>query len=99
MNDRRAFFRRFFPKWSGFYVNTFDDKIQPVEALQNLEYLVKGISVFWTSSSGYPYCYTVASRDLKLWEVGVTSNSQIYKRSYRNFSNQIAILQSLDQIL
>ncbi|CAB4005379.1 Hypothetical predicted protein, partial [Paramuricea clavata] len=74
MNDRRAFFRKFFPKWSGFYVNSFDDKIQPVQALQNLEYLVEGMSAVWTSTSGYSYRHTVDSYNLKLGEVGATSN-------------------------
>ena len=69
-DDRRAFFREFFPKWSGFYVDDFDCKIQPVEALQKLACLTDNVSFFWTSTSfGSQYCHTNDSNQLELDEV------------------------------
>lgn len=71
INDRQAFFQFFFPKWSGFYVDSFDENIQPVEALQNLACLVESTSVVWTSTSGVLHRHTVDSNNkLKLGEVG-----------------------------
>ena len=69
-DDRKAFFREFFPKWSGFYVDDFDCNIQPVEALQKLACLTDNISYFWTSTSGNPQCHTNDPNKLKLGEVG-----------------------------
>ena len=70
MNDRITFFRIFFPNWTGFCVNLVNVEIQrPAEALQRLECLEKGISEFWTSTSGYPYRHPVDKNTLKLGEV------------------------------
>ena len=69
MSDRRTFFQIFFPKWSGFCVNSLDDKIQPVEALRKLGFLEEGVSAFWTSTSGYSERHTVDKYKLKLGEV------------------------------
>jgi hypothetical protein len=69
MSDRRDFFRIFFPKWSGFFINSFDEKIQPVEALEKLERLEEDVLVFWTSTSKYPRRHRVDNHGLKLWEV------------------------------
>jgi hypothetical protein len=74
-DDRRAFFREFFPKWSGFYIGSFDPEIQPVQALEQLECLVEGISAVWTvDTTRNPRRFTVEYCKLKLSEVGVTSN-------------------------
>ena len=70
INDRRVFFEISFPKWSGFYVDSFDENIQPVEALQNLACLVEGTSSVWTSTSKYPYRHAVDHTKLRLSEVG-----------------------------
>ena len=74
MDDRRAFFRKFFPKWSGFYVDSFDHKIQLAEALQKLQCLYEGISNVWVTTSGYYSCRAVDSHKLELGQVGVTSS-------------------------
>ena len=69
--DRRVFFEISFPKWSGFYVDSFDENIQPLEALQNLACLVQNTSNVWTSTSQYSsYCHVVDHTKLRLWEVG-----------------------------
>ena len=74
LDNRRLFFREFFPKWSGFYVDSFDFIIQPVEALQQLECLVQDISLVWTSDTTRRPCrHSVEYGKLRLWEVGVTS--------------------------
>ncbi len=73
MDNRRAFFRKFFPKWSGFHVYCFDDTIQPDEALQKLQRLVEDISDVHISDSDYPSCWTVDSNELNLREVCVAS--------------------------
>ena len=72
-HDRRAFFRLSFPKWSGFYVESFDENINPVEALQNLAWLVEGTSNFWTSTSGFADCHHVRDYELRIWEASITS--------------------------
>ncbi len=73
LDDRRAFFREFFPKWSGFSVDSPDFKLQPVEALEQLQCLVEGISAVWTVDiTRRPRCFNVGRRELRLWEVGVT---------------------------
>lgn len=69
MDDRRTFFRNFFPRWRGFYVSQYDPNIQPVEALLKLECLVQNMSSFWTSASGHQRCHKVDLRKLKLSEV------------------------------
>jgi hypothetical protein len=75
LDNRRAFFREFFPKWSGFYIDSFDPKIQPVEALEQLKCLVEDISVVWVvDASRNPHRSIVDSYKLKLSEVGVTRN-------------------------
>lgn len=71
VNDRRAFFRYFFPKWSGFHTDSYDDKIQPVEALQNLACLIENTIVVWTSNNGSSNRKDVDKSSLKIWEVGV----------------------------
>jgi hypothetical protein len=72
-DDRRTFFRIFFPKWSGFFADSFDSEIQPVEALLKLDCLVESISHVWTSSDFRNVdSFAVDSRKLKLWEVGLT---------------------------
>jgi hypothetical protein len=73
INDRRASFRTFFPKWRGFYVNSFDTIIQPAEALHSLECLVEGTSASRISTSGDIQRRTVDSQKLRLDEVGVTN--------------------------
>ena len=51
-------------------MNLVDVEIQrPVEALQRLECLEKGISEYWTSTSGYPYRHPVDKNTVKLAEV------------------------------
>ena len=70
MSDRREFFHKFFPKWSGFHVEPCNDAIGPVEALKHLDALVEGISALNTeSSSGHVYRYAVDKYRLKLGEV------------------------------
>ena len=69
MNDRRAFFKKFFPKWSGFCVDSFDKKLKLMEALENLDYLINGTSLFWTSTSKRPHCNPVDKQKLKLGKV------------------------------
>ena len=76
MDDRRRFFQKFFPKWSGFCLESFDE-IQPVEALKNLDKLVEDVSFFCTSVSEYPRRREVKSCALKIWEVSATRNKQI----------------------
>ena len=71
MDHRRAFFKRFFPKWSGFCVNLCDEKLQMAEALQDLDYLVNGMTVFWTSTSGGPFPNPVDKNALKLERVSI----------------------------
>ena len=73
LDDRRAFFREFFPKWRGFHVGSFDPKIQPVDALEQLECLFEGISAVWTvdSTTRNPRRSTVDLYRLNLSEVGV----------------------------
>jgi hypothetical protein len=73
IDDRRAFFRKFFPKWSGFHVNSFDSEIQPAEALHRLECLVEGTSTSRTSTSGCVERHIVSSDKLRLDEVSVTT--------------------------
>ena len=71
LDNRRAFFQEFFPKWSGFYVDSFDINIQPVKALQHLECLVDDISAVWTSdTTRSPYRRSVDYVKLRLSEVG-----------------------------
>ena len=70
VKDRRAFFRYFFPKWVGFHADSFDDKIQPVEALQNLACLMENTMIVWTSTHGYSNRKVVDKSSLKIWEVG-----------------------------
>jgi hypothetical protein len=77
MNDRRTFFQTFFPRWSGFYTESFDSKTQPVEALLKLDCLVEGISHVWTSTSRYPYCHYIDSTKLKLWEVRMSEGRDL----------------------
>ena len=75
MDDRRVFFRQFFPKWSGFYVDSLDFDIQPVEALQKLQCLFEDITGVWISDIAQtPYRRAVNLSELRLWEVGVTRN-------------------------
>jgi hypothetical protein len=75
MDDRRAFFRQFFPKWSGFCVDSLDFDIQPVEALQKLQCLFKDITDVWISDTAQTPCHrAVDLTKLRLWEVGVTRN-------------------------
>ena len=73
ISDRKAFFRTFFPKWSGFYVNSFDSKIELADALHSLECLVEGTSADRTSTSGLVERRIVDSQKLRLGEVGVTN--------------------------
>ena len=75
MNDRRTFFRKFFPKWSGFSVEPIDET-HLAEALQNLQYLVDGVSLFCTSVSGQPYRRVVDSNKLKLSQVSATKENR-----------------------
>ena len=77
INDRREFFRNFFPKWHGFYVDSTNDQIQVVEGLQRLECLFNDISTVWTSSSGTAYCSPVDSQKLMIGEVGVNHNKRV----------------------
>lgn len=71
MDDRRTFFKAFFPKWRGFHVHSYDD-IEPVEALKNLEYLEEGMSTYCTSTSaGHTYRNNVDMYKVELWKVGV----------------------------
>ena len=70
-HDRRTFFRFSFPKWSGFIVDSFDENIKPVEALQNLACLVENTSNVWTSTSGNPFCHRLPDSELKIWEASI----------------------------
>jgi hypothetical protein len=74
MDDRRTFFQTFFPRWIGFFADSFDTQIQPVEALSKLDFLVEGISFVWTSSgSGRDARRNrIDSTKLNLWKVGLT---------------------------
>ena len=72
--DRRAFFRFSFPKWSGFYVDSFDESVKPVEALQNLACLVESTSAVWTSTSRSPYRHDLRDNELKIWEASLTNS-------------------------
>ena len=72
MDDRRAFFRKFFPKWKGFREHSFDE-IQLVEALQNLQYLVEGMLIYCTRTSNHHFSRNhVDENELDLSKVGVT---------------------------
>ena len=90
INNRRVFFEIFFPKWSGFYVGSFDQDIKPVEALQNLACLVENTSNVWTSTYKVPHRNVVDSSKLNLREVGATimfteptgNGSNFVKNSY-----------------
>ena len=68
-NDRKEFFRHFFPKWSGFRTDSDDDKIQLMEALQNLHCLVYDTIGIWTSSSGCLAYKPVDNNQLDLGKV------------------------------
>ena len=74
MNDRRTFFRKFFPKWSGFSVESIDET-RVVEALENLEHLVEDVSHFCTSVSNQGYRHVVDRNKLKLSQVSATKES------------------------
>ena len=74
INDRGVFFRKFFPKWSGFYVDSLDDKIQLVEALEKLQCLFTSTTSVWTSTSGISQNHPIDSQKLKLEEVGINNN-------------------------
>ena len=98
LDDRRAFFREFFPKWSGFHVGSCDPKIQPVEALEQVECLVEDISAVWTVATTYTTRNarrrTVNYDKLKLSEVGVYNQELVnpcYRKWYR-FGDQIAFV-------
>ena len=80
MDNRREFFREFFPKWFGFDADSFTSTIQVVEALKKLERLVEDISAVWTSASGYNYCEHIDPHKLKLGEVRVACNGKIVNR-------------------
>ena len=54
----------------GYNSDSFDDKIQPVEALQNLACLIESTIAVWTSTHGYPDHKFVDKSSLKIWEVG-----------------------------
>ena len=70
MDDRRDFIKKHFPKWSGFCVHAYE-KIQPAEALQNLQYLVEGMSFYSTrTSKGYFNRNKVDEKKLELSKVG-----------------------------
>ena len=68
---RRAFVREFFPKWGGFYADSLDSEIQFVEALRELDNLVKDISDVWTkgTNENQPRRRHVDSSRLKLGDV------------------------------
>ena len=58
LSNRKAFLREFFPKWSGFCVDSADSEIQLLEALEQLECLVKDISeVQAVDSTGKPHTF------------------------------------------
>ena len=93
-HDRRTFLQFSFPKWSGFFVNSFDESIKPEEALQNLACLVESTSNVWTSTSGYPYCHSIRDSELRIWEASIctrlwemvqiliTPNIVVYTRTF-----------------
>lgn len=39
IKDREDFFRLHFPRWKGFFVVSYDEKLEPVEALESLRLL------------------------------------------------------------
>ena len=89
---RRHFVEEFFPKWSGFYVNTSSDLgIQPLEALQQVQRLVKDISHVWTvDTTKIPRCLSVEHK-LKISEVRITTNQQTIqlKKTFRSFNQMV----------
>ncbi len=79
MDNRREFFREFFPKWSGFCVNSLGVNIQPVEALQRLQSLFEGITGVCTcDTTRISRWREVEYSKLKIWEVSITINWHIY---------------------
>ena len=72
IEDRKVFFLKFFPKWSGFHVESFDSKIEVAEALYCLDCLVDGITALMTSTSGRVERHCVDSAKLGLGKVCLT---------------------------
>ena len=54
-------------------MDSFDESMKPVEALQNLACLVESTSNVWTSTSGSLDCHVLLDYDLKIWEASRTS--------------------------
>ena len=75
MRDKEFFFQTFFPRWIGFCQDSFDSKIEPVEALLKLDSLVEGLSFVWTSTSyGHVARKPVNSGKPNFREVGLARN-------------------------
>ena len=74
IEDRKVFFLKFFPKWSGFHVDAFDSKIRVAEALYCLDCLVDGITALITSTSKRVERHCVDSAKLGLEKVCLTKS-------------------------
>ncbi|CAB4026272.1 Hypothetical predicted protein [Paramuricea clavata] len=69
MNINICHFRNL-PQWSAFHIDSFDPQIQPVEALEQLDCLVQGISAVWTiNDTRYQHRFKVDYDKLSLSEV------------------------------
>ena len=76
MDDRRAFFKKFFLEWKSLYLDLFDDT-KLTEALEKLECLYEGTVATWTSDTyRHTRRHTVDDSKLKLWQVGLLEMSR-----------------------
>ena len=91
IEDRKVFFLKFLPKWSGFHVDPFDSKIELEEALYRLDRLVDGITFLRTSTSGYVEHHRVDSFKLGLGKVCLIELWVVYISQSRNRSDTLKL--------
>ena len=71
VDDRMVFFKEYFPKWSGFHINSNDCDLTAIKAMEQLDNLVKDISCVPTYRD-HPRENKISYEDLKLSEVRMT---------------------------
>ena len=65
-----VFFEEYFPKWSGFHVNSHDCDLTVIKAVEKLDNLVQDISCVWTFGHHYKE-NKISHQELKLSEVSM----------------------------
>ena len=71
VDDRMVFFKEYFPKWSGFHIDSHDCNLTAIKAVEQLDNLVQDISCVQTFRD-YPRENKISYEELKLSEVSMT---------------------------